>query len=219
MKAMILAAGRGERLKPLTQTTPKPLVTVGNTTLLAHLLFQLRDAGVMEVVMNVHHLKNQIMDYCGDGAAFGLSIQYSVEEILLETGGGIFQALPLLGNAPFLLCSADVWSDFPLRPFIKKSVDHAHLMLVDNPPFHPAGDFNLDDNGFVRDNGLKNTTYGNFALLHPILFHDAKPGVFPLRQVLRPAIQQGLVTGERYSGSWYNVGTLTELDALRKNAH
>ncbi|MCX7126315.1 MAG: nucleotidyltransferase family protein [Gammaproteobacteria bacterium] len=217
MKAMILAAGRGERMKPLTVITPKPLLMVGSTTLIAHCLHQLRDAGIKEVVINVHHLKDQIMDYCGDGSRFGLNIQYSIEEELLETGGGIFQALPLLGNDPFLLVSADVWTDYPLKELTRKCSQSAHLVFVYNPDFHPQGDYGLDKNGFVRTELPINYTYASFGVINPDLFRGEKHGVFRLTKVLQPAIQNGLVTGELYeSGVWHNIGTIKELDVLRK---
>ncbi|MCX7121461.1 MAG: nucleotidyltransferase family protein [Gammaproteobacteria bacterium] len=217
MKAMILAAGRGERLKPLTVITPKPLLMVGNTTLLGHTLHQLRDAGITEVVINVHHLKNQIMDYCGDGSAFGLAIAYSIEEQLLETGGGIFQALPLLGSDPFLLMSADIWTDYPLENLIEKSVNAAHLVFVNNPDFHTEGDYGLDENNIVRSDLPEKLTYASFGVIHPNLFHAEIPGVFRLTKALQPAITQHTVSGEHYHGIWHNIGTINELHALREH--
>lgn len=215
MKAMILAAGRGERLKPLTVITPKALMMVGRTTLLAHLLHQLRNVGIQEVVINVHHLREQIIEYCGDGNAFGLRIHYSIEEELLETGGGIFQALPLLGDEPFLVISADIWTDYPLEKLMTRSTAFAHLVLVDNPDFHTTGDFNLDDDNIVRNTVPKQLTYANVGVFHPTLFRGEKAGVFRLSHVLQPAIAKGVVTGERYDGPWFNVGTSKELAALR----
>lgn len=214
MKAMILAAGRGERLKPLTLKTPKPLLPVGDTTLLGHVLLQVRKAGITDVVINVHHLGDQIMQYAGDGSAFGLKIQYSIENTLLETGGGIFQALPLLGGNPFLVLSADVWTDYPLGQLITKKTNGAHLVFVDNPDFHLAGDYALDEAGFVRTDLPNKLTYANVGLLHPDLFCEEKGGVFRLNSVFQKAITKQQVTGERYAGVWYNVGTQRELDNL-----
>ncbi len=214
MKAMILAAGRGERMRPLTLTTPKPLLRIGNTSLIDHALMQVRKAGITEVVINVHHLGDQIIRHCGDGAAYDLRIQYSVEDELLDTGGGIYRALPLLGSNPFLLLSADIWTDFPLQTLTQRSVEAAHLILVDNPGYHSAGDFGLDKNGVVRRDVSQQFTYGNIGVFHPQLFQHEKPGIFPLRSVLFPAIEKGLVTGERYMGQWHNVGTQQELCAL-----
>jgi MurNAc alpha-1-phosphate uridylyltransferase len=214
MKAMILAAGRGERLKPLTLKTPKPLLPVGDTTLLGHVLSQVRKAGITDVVINVHHLGDQIIQYSGDGSAFGLKIQYSVEDTLLETGGGIFQALPLLGSNPFLVLSADVWTDYPLEQLITKKTNGAHLVFVDNPDFHPAGDYALDQAGFVHTDLPNKLTYANVGLLHPDLFCEEKSGVFRLSSVFQKAIMNKQVTGERYAGVWYNVGTQEELNNL-----
>ncbi|OGT48876.1 MAG: hypothetical protein A3E82_04045 [Gammaproteobacteria bacterium RIFCSPHIGHO2_12_FULL_38_11] len=217
MKAMILAAGRGERLKPLTVITPKPLLIVGNTTLLGHTLHQLHDAGIKDVVINVHHLKDQIIDYCGNGSHFNLNIQYSIEDELLETGGGLFQALPLLGNKPFLLISGDIWTDYPLTNLIIKPVRAAHLVFVNNPDFHLAGDYSLDKNNIVRADHSEKFTYANIGIIHPDLFYAEKPGAFRLTKVLQPAINQGLVTGEHYSGVWHNVGTTKALHELREH--
>lgn len=212
MKAMILAAGRGERLRPLTRTTPKPLLRVGDTTLIDHALMQVRKAGITDVVINVHHLGDQIIQHCGDGAAYGLHIQYSIEDELLDTGGGIYRALPLLGSDPFLLLSADIWTDFPLYSLTQQSVEAAHLILVDNPAYHSTGDFGLNEDGIVRRNTSQQFTYGNMGVFHPALFQYESAGVFPLREVLFPAIEKGIVTGERYAGQWYNVGTPADLD-------
>jgi MurNAc alpha-1-phosphate uridylyltransferase len=214
MKAMILAAGRGERMRPLTDTTPKPLLPVGNTTLIEHVLHEVKKAGVTEVIINVHYLGNQIMQHCGDGSRYGLTIHYSIEETLLDTGGGIFNALPLLGHAPFLLLSADIWTDFPLSELVNKSVNAAHLVLVNNPPFHSQGDFGLNAANKIEKNSATKLTYANIGVIHPDLFKDETAGVFPLRKVLFPAIEEGLVTGEHYRGQWYNVGTVEELKKL-----
>ena len=214
MKAMILAAGRGERMRPLTLTTPKPLLRVGDTTLIDHALIEVRKAGITDVVINVHHLGDQIIRHCGDGTAYDLQIQYSIEDELLDTGGGIYRALPLLGLNPFLLLSADIWTDFPLHFLTQQSVEAAHLVLVDNPDYHSTGDFGLDENNVVRRNTSQQFTYGNIGVFHPALFQHEKPGIFPLRSVLFPAIEKGLVTGERYAGRWNNVGTQQELCAL-----
>lgn len=215
MKAMILAAGRGERLKPLTTVTPKPLLMAGNTTLLGHVLMQLYQAGIRDVVINVHHLRDQIIEYCRKGEQFGLSIQYSIEETLLETGGGIYRALPLLGEDPFLVMSGDVWTNYPIENIVQKKTSAAHLVFVDNPVFHPAGDYALDEKKIVRADLPNKLTYANIALIHPNLFLGKKDGIFKLNEVLRPAIESHLITGEHYVGAWYNVGTERELIALR----
>ena len=146
MRAMILAAGRGERMRPLTDRTPKPLLKAGGKALIEYHLEALREGGFQEVVINMAHLSEQISAALGDGSAFGLNIRYSDEgEAALETGGGIFNALPLLGDAPFLVVNGDVWCDYALMPRPLADRDLAHLVLVDNPPQHPHGDFHLDD--------------------------------------------------------------------------
>lgn len=216
MKAMILAAGRGERLKPLTTVTPKPLLMIGATTLLAHVLRQVRAAGITEVIINVHHLGDQIIEYCGNGARFGMHIQYSVEDVLLETGGGILRALPLLGESPFLVMSADIWTDYPIEKMLQKQGEDAHLVFVDNPVFHPQGDYALDAQNKVRDDLPGKLTYGNIGVMHPRLFAEKQAGFFKLNEVLRPAIAAGRVTGEHYTGRWFNVGTEAELHHLRE---
>ena len=215
MKAIILAAGRGERMRPLTLKTPKPLLPVGNTTLIEQALQQLKSAGIIDVVINVHHLGEQIIQHCGDGSALGMRIQYSIEDELLETGGGIYQALPLLSEAPFLVLSADVWTDYPLKQLTQKNGNGAHLVFVDNPDFHRQGDYALDEQGIVHLNSSIKYTYANIAVLHPDLFRNEKAGVFRLSSVFHQAISQGLVTGEKYTGLWHNVGTQNDLEQLR----
>ncbi|OGT41263.1 MAG: hypothetical protein A3F13_05375 [Gammaproteobacteria bacterium RIFCSPHIGHO2_12_FULL_40_19] len=214
MKAIILAAGRGERMRPLTLKTPKPLLSVGNMTLIDHALYQLRIAGITDVVINVHHLGEQIMQHCGDGSAIGMCIQYSIENELLETGGGIYQALPLLGDKPFLVVSADVWTAYPLKQLTQKNVSGAHLVFVDNPDFHPKGDYGLDSKGIVHFDTSIKYTYANIAVLHPDLFRDEKAGVFRLSTVFHRAIKKGVMTGEHYTGVWHNVGTPNDLERL-----
>lgn len=211
MKAILLSAGLGQRMQPLTLTTPKPLLKIGNTTLIDHALSQLQRAGITDVVINVHHLRDQIIKHCGDGAAFHLKIHYSIEETLLETGGGIFNALPLLGTDPFLVLSADVWTDFPLQTLVHKKTHGAHLVFVDNPDYHSQGDYGLDAQGFVRLHADKKLTYANIAVINPALFHAEKPGVFRLSSVFQKAIEKGCVTGEKYTGVWHNVGVPDDL--------
>jgi len=216
MKAMILAAGRGERLKPLTAITPKPLLMIKNVTLLGRLLMQLYSAGIREVVINVHHLADQIVQYCGTGERFGLSIQYSAEETLLETGGGIFNALPLLGEAPFLVVSGDIWTSYPMASLIDKKTSSAHLVFVDNPEFHLKGDYALDENNIVRDDLPNKLTYANIGVFHPAFFEKQSDMIFKLNALLKPAIAAGKITGEHYLGEWYNVGTPVELERVRQ---
>ncbi len=214
MKAMILAAGLGKRMHPLTLTTPKPLLKIGNTTLIEHVFSELRKANITDVVINVHHLRDQMIQYCGNGSAFGLQIHYSIEEELLETGGGIFQALPLLGHEPFLVLSADVWTDFPCKKLTQQKTNGAHLIFVDNPEYHPTGDYGLDTRNIVQRHSEKKFTYANIAVLHPDLFKAEKQGVFKLNHVFQKAIEKEIVTGEKYHGVWHNIGTQKDLEHL-----
>lgn len=215
MKAMILAAGRGERLRPLTDTTPKPLIEVGGKPLIAWQLGRLKAAGVTEVVINLAHLGEQIESLLGGGAAFGVTIRYSRElEGALETGGGILRALPLLGQEPFLLVNGDIWTDMNFRELPETPEASAHLVLVDNPPGNPDGDFALVD-GIVRNTGEPMLTYAGIALIRPRLLSGERPGRFGLAPLLRRAARVGEVTGQIYGGRWFDAGTPERLQALR----
>lgn len=216
MKAMILAAGRGERLRPLTDRTPKPLIEVGDQPLIAHHLNKLARAGVGEVVINLAWLGQQIRDAVGDGRRFGLQVRYSAEpEGALETAGGMIQALPLLGDQPFIMISADVFCDFPLEQLSTIDLNHlGHLVMVSNPSHHPDGDFALDGSGkLVRDHPA--LTFSGIALLHPRIFSGWPPGRLPLRPVLEKALEAGLITGQHHAGLWSDVGTLDRLADIR----
>lgn len=219
MKAMILAAGRGEHLRPETDTIPKPLLKVGEYTLIEHQLRRLALAGFVDVVINVSYRAKQIIEALGNGEKYGLDIQYSYEaQGRLETGGGIFQALPLLGNAPFLVVSCDIWTDFPLQILPTEITNVAHLVVVDNPAHHLEGDFCLESGKVTRNQGER-YTYGNIGVLHPSLFEDCPAGAFPLSKLFFEAIDKGLVTGQHYFGEWINVGSheaLAEVTALAK---
>ncbi|PWV62346.1 N-acetylmuramate alpha-1-phosphate uridylyltransferase MurU [Plasticicumulans acidivorans] len=216
MKAMILAAGRGERMRPLTDTLPKPLLTVGGRALIEYHLERLAAAGFTDIVINLGHLGEQIPAYLGDGARYGVRIAYSPEPPgALETGGGIHHALPLLGTAPFLLVNGDVWTDLPfggLRTLLAAG-DLAHLLLVDNPPQHPQGDFVLLD-GRVQAEGAARLTYSGIAVLQPPLFAGCTPGRFSLVPLLRAAMACGQVGGSHYRGDWRDIGTRERLAAL-----
>lgn len=211
--AMILAAGRGERMRPLTDRTPKPLLAAGGRPLIGHHLAALARAGVREVVINHAHLGAQIEAALGDGAAYGLHIRYSREETALETGGGIFQALPLLGPDPFIVVNGDVWTDITLDRLRLADADLAHLVLVDNPAHHPAGDFVLDGDR-VRAEGGPRLTFSGIAVYRPALFEGCSPGRFPLAPLLRAAMAAGRVSGEHHRGRWIDVGTPERLAAL-----
>lgn len=216
MKAMLLAAGRGSRLQPLTDTTPKPLLLAGSNSLIEYNLMALHKAGIREVVINVCHHAKQIIDRLGDGSRYGLTIAYSYEKgEVLGTGGGIYQALPLLGDEPFILVSADVWCEFPYDAAFINSNRDVHLVLVENPYYHTTGDYALANDGTVMMSGNK-LTYAGIAKIHPRLFAHCKPGSFSLSPLLSDAVQRRAVTGEIYRGRWFNVGTVEELEKLRK---
>lgn len=212
MKAMILAAGKGERMRPLTLHTPKPLVPAAGKPLIEYHLEALARAGIREVVINHAWLGQQIEDHLGDGSRFGLRIRYSAEGEPLETGGGIFKALPLLGDAPFLLVNGDVWTDYDFTGLNAPLQGLAHLVLVDNPGHHGRGDFRLAD-GQVSDgdDALGALTFSGISVLDPALFDGCRPGAFKLAPLLRKAMAEGRVSGEHYRGHWIDVGTLERL--------
>ncbi|MGR4069387.1 N-acetylmuramate alpha-1-phosphate uridylyltransferase MurU [Billgrantia sp. C5P2] len=221
MKAMILAAGLGKRMRPLTDHCPKPLLPVAGKPLIVHHLERLAEAGIHDVVINVSYRAEQIVAALGDGSELGVSIAWSRETHPLETGGGIRQALPLLGEAPFLLVNGDVWSDFdPATLSALGDGDLAHLVLVDNPAHHPTGDFRLDAAGRVHAQGQPRLTFAGLSLIDPALVAAQSPGEFPLAPLLREAMNAGRVGGTHHRGRWVDVGTperLAELDrALRQ---
>lgn len=222
MKAMILAAGKGERLRPLTLHTPKPLVKAAGVPLIEYHVRALAAAGFTELVINHAWLGQQIEDYLGDGARFGLSIVYSPEGEPLETGGGIARALPLLGDEPFLVVNGDIFTDYPFAELRKPLAGLAYLVLVDNPPHHPQGDFYLQSGAVTDTEALSpKLTYSGLAVLSPLLFHDCPQGAFKLAPLLRQAMAQGRVGGERYAGCWVDVGTherLAEVESLLAGA-
>lgn len=213
MKAMILAAGLGTRMRPLTDTCPKPLLPVGGRPLIEHHLARLADAGIVDVVINVSYRAEQIIEALGDGERFGLCIRYSREAAPLETGGGIQAALPLLGEAPFLLINGDVWCKALPDFRALGEPDLAHLLLVDNPKHHPDGDFCLRD-GRVRPDGKARLTYSGLAVIDPALVADEPPGAFALAPRLQAAARQGRVSGEHVTARWVDVGTPARLAAL-----
>lgn len=218
MKAMILAAGKGERLRPLTLHTPKPLVRAAGVPLIEYHVRALAAAGFTELVINHAWLGQQIEDYLGDGAGFGVSIVYSAEGEPLETGGGIFQALPLLGEQPFVLVNGDIFTDYPFAELRRPLTGLAHLVLVANPDHHSGGDFCLQA-GQVSDaqEGQNNLTYSGIAVLSPDLFVGCQPGAFKLAPLLRKAMAAGQVSGEQFAGCWVDVGTherLAEVERL-----
>lgn len=217
MKAMILAAGKGERLRPLTLHTPKPLLPVGGVPLIEHHIRALAAAGFRELVINHAWLGQQIEDYLGDGARFGVRIAYSAEGEPLETGGGIHRALPLLGEAPFLLVNGDIWTDYDFAGLRRATTALAHLVLVDNPQHHPQGDFRLQDGRACARGEEAGLTYSGIAVLDPALFAGCQPGAFKLAPLLLEAMGRGRVSGEHFRGRWVDVGTherLAEVERL-----
>jgi MurNAc alpha-1-phosphate uridylyltransferase len=214
--AMILAAGRGERMRPLTDRTPKPLLEVGGKPLIVWHLERLAAAGFQRVVINHAHLGHMVEQALGDGARWGLEIRYSPEGEgqALETGGGIFHALPLLGNGPFLVVNGDIWTDADFAGPALADDDLAHLVLVANPPHHPAGDFRLDDGRVTAGQGRR-LTFAGIGVYRAALFDGCVAGAFPLAPLLRAAMAQGRVGGARHDGRWVDVGTprrLADLD-------
>ncbi len=214
---MILAAGKGERMRPLTLARPKPLLSVGRRALIEHHLDALGREGFRDVVINLSWLGTQVVEALGDGLRYGLKIRYSDEgPEPLETGGGIFRALPLLGIDPFIVLNGDVWTDYPysnLRDALREG-DLAQLVLVENPPHNPAGDFELQHHRVVEA-GEKRFTFSGLGVYRPELFVGCKDGKFKLAPLLRAAVTKGRVGGELYTGNWIDVGTperLAELD-------
>ncbi len=224
MRAMILAAGRGERLRPLTDVTPKPLLDVGGGSLIEHHLEKLAQAGFREVVINLAHLGDMIRDTLGDGSNWGLNIHYSQEPTgALDTGGGIGQALTLLGRAPFAVINGDIFSQYPLARLRAIKCSHAHLVLVPNPAHNPDGDFGLQGGHIIPDkspDGQIRYTFSGVSVYHPRFFDSAPGGRYSVVPMLRAAAALQHVTGEIYRGEWRDIGTLERLENLRDtNTH
>jgi MurNAc alpha-1-phosphate uridylyltransferase len=218
MKAMILAAGRGERLRPLTDTVPKPLIEVAGHALIEHHVIRLRQHGYTRLVINHAWLGAMIEERLGDGSRYGVAIEWSREgERGLETGGGIFRALPLLGAEPFLIVNADIWTDYPFSSLPREPDGLAHLVLAPNPAHNPKGDFALSD-GLVSNAEENRLTYTGIAVLRPELFAGCGAGAFPLAPLLRKTADERRVSGERYEGEWRDVGTPQALADLRATA-
>ncbi len=224
MKAMILAAGRGERMRPLTDTTPKPLLEAGGKPLIVWHLEALAQAGIEEVVINHAWLGQQIEVALGDGSAYGVCIHYSPEKPeALETAGGIIQALPLLGRDPFLVINGDIWCDYPFASLVAQSLSpafEAHLVMVDNPAHHSDGDFVLN-RGLLGAEGKPRLTFSGIGVYSPSLFTGLPQGKRPLAPLLRVAMMETKVSGEYYSGQWFDIGAparLQQLDALLRES-
>ena len=215
MKAMILAAGRGERMRPLTDHTPKPLLKVGGKPLIVWHLQRLAQAGFKDVVINHAHLGQKIEAALGDGGEWGVHIRYSSEVSALETAGGIANALPLLGDEPFLVVNGDVFTDVDFSSLKLQAPNLAHLVMVDNPPQHPQGDFAIEA-GKLAEVGATRYTFSGVGIYHPQLFAEVTKGeAAKLAPLLRKAMSEGLVSAEHYLGVWHDIGTperLAELD-------
>lgn len=215
-RAMILAAGRGSRLAPITDTTPKPLLEVAGEPLLFRHLRSLRAAGIVDVVINVNHLANQIIDAVGDGSRFGLRIQISKERELLETGGGIFNALPLLGSTPFVLLLGDILCDFPLAnlPGELAADTDMHMVLTPTPAFRDSGDFEADETRVLSRGDAY--VYTGIALVHPNMFANQTLRCFSFRDLFFPAVAAGRVSCQHYHGPWTDIGTPDQLEEARR---
>lgn len=230
MKALIFAAGRGERMRPLTEYTPKPLLQASGKPLIVWQLQRLAAAGVRHVVINTAHLGAQFPPALGDGSSWGLRIDYLFEgDEPLETGGGMLGALSLLGSDPFLVVNGDVWCDADLAALPREPAEIAHLLLVDNPPHHPQGDFAIDHESLLHRTGDKRLTYSGIGVFRrellddwrrvigPLPQKDANPPRFKLAPLLFDAIDRGRVSGQHHPGKWIDVGTpqrLAELNAI-----
>lgn len=234
MRALVFAAGKGERMRPLTDTMPKPLLLAGGKSLIAWHLERLASIGVRDVVLNTSWLADRFEPALGDGAAWGLRLHYSYEgPEPLETGGGMLKALDLLGEAPFLVVNADAWTDADLASLPRDPAGLAHLLMVDNPPQHPRGDFRLDGHGLLHDDEGPRLTYSGIGVYRPAILagwrsvigdapgSELDPPRFKLVPLLRMAMQRKLVHGQLHTGRWVDVGTparLTALDAELRGA-
>lgn len=225
MKAMILAAGLGTRMRPLTDRMPKPMLQVAGMPLIEHHVRHCVSAGITEIVINHAYLGEQIEQYLGDGSRFGCAIQYSREGEPLDTGGGIFRALPLLcneelGDKPFIAMNADVWTDYPLEQLLNISLEKhsmlAHLVMTVNPPQHPNGDFYLRD-GLLGETGEgSKLTWTGLRVINPALFAGCTDGVFSVVPLLKRAMSEGRVSGECYGGRWFDIGTPERLRQINE---
>ena len=216
MRAMILAAGRGERLRPLTDEVPKPLVPIAGKPLIEYHLEALAAGGFREIVINQGHLGSMLPEALGNGGRWGIHIHWSDEQPeALETGGGIFKALPLLGSAPFLVINGDVWTNYSFSRLRAVKCDWAHLVMVPNPVHNPGGDFALD-RGRIREIGEARLTFSGIGVYNPRLFGACKPGKFSVVPLLKTAMNDHLVTGEQFTGSWDDIGTPERLDKLNQ---
>ncbi len=218
MKAMILAAGKGTRLAPLTEKLPKPMIPISSEPLIVHQIRWLKRAGIVDVVVNLHHLGEQIRDHLGSGRQFGVNISFSEEEELLETGGGIVKALPLLGLDEFVLLNGDVWTGYRFQRSVVEGHATMHLVLVPKPEDRDHGDVDLQGTVVRRHakRALNLWVYAGIAFVKPEIFEGESIRPFSLREILFREIDAGRVTGELYEGIWYDIGTHDELKQVRR---
>lgn len=217
MKAMILAAGRGERLRPHTDSTPKPLLKAGRFRLIEYIIQALVKAGIKEIIINTAHLADQFPAILGSGEQYGVKITYSLEqEGGLETAGGIINALHLLGSEPFLIVNGDIWTDYNYQALIQKALTAdrlCHLVMIANPAHNPNGDFALRGDE-LKQEGEKKYTYSGIGIYHPALFSDLAVQRLPLKPILLKAMDKHQISGELYQGAWSDIGTVERLEAL-----
>lgn len=232
MRALILAAGLGERMRPLTDHTPKPLLEVAGKPLIVHHLERLAASGVRYVVINTSHLAEQFPATLGDGSRWGLRIRYAYEgETPLETGGGMLHALPLLADEPFIAVNGDVFTDIDFATLPSEPRGLAHLVLTDNPPHHPQGDFHLADDGQLQSEGTPRLTFAGIGVYRPQLLDNwrevigdtagtaATPPRFKLAPLLRAAMDQNRISGQHFTGMWNDVGTPERLVRINRHDH
>jgi len=215
---MILAAGRGERMRPLTDKTPKPLLSVAGKPIIQYTIEQLVKAGFKEIVINIAYLGQQIKETLGTGSQFGASISYSDEgDTALETAGGISNAMHLLGGDTFLVVNGDIANDYDFSQLYNKNIALAHLVLIQNPPHHPDGDFYLSSDKHVSEQGQQSLTYSGIALFHPNFFEKLEPGIKKLGPLLRKVMSNNEITGEQFNGYWLDIGTPARLDEMENH--
>ncbi|WP_144392176.1 N-acetylmuramate alpha-1-phosphate uridylyltransferase MurU [Pleionea sediminis] len=216
MKAFILAAGLGTRMRPLTNNTPKPLLKIGSKPIIHYPIEKLKQAGIESIVINTAYLGQLIKDALGDGSRFGVNIAYSDEGEPLETGGAIRHALPLLGDEPFILVNGDIYTDFPFENLLGKCPEVAHLVLVENPSFKEVGDFGICGSRLTNDLS-QSFTYSGIGVYNPAFFQRYAAGSsFPLGPVLREQAEQQLVSAEVYRGCWMDIGTPERLHQINE---
>ncbi|PXF63931.1 N-acetylmuramate alpha-1-phosphate uridylyltransferase MurU [Kangiella spongicola] len=218
MKAMILAAGRGERMRPLTDEHPKPLLKVDGRALIEWHIEALKDAGIKEILINTSWLGDQIPEYLGDGAYWGVNLTFSHEPTALETAGGIRKALDFFDDQPFIVVNGDVWSEYDYEKLLQQPTKLAHIVLVPNPEHNPQGDFFLRDDGLVIAEGNNRATFSGIGVYQPEIFKDLKEDEpLPLAPLLKELMVEAQVTGELFDGKWHDIGTPERLKELNQS--